>query len=337
MSPETLPQKPRIAVMGSGAVGAYYGGRLAQHGHDVHFLLRSDYAAVREKGWNIRSCDGDFFLPPDRLHVYREPTEMPPVDLVLVTLKTTGNDAFERLIRPILSETTCILTIQNGLGNEDRLAELFGRERIVGGVAFVCINRIAPGIVHHSDHGLVRIGEFASGDGRSARTELIANLFQASGIRCQVTDDLLRTRWEKLIWNIPFNGLGAVLDWTTDRLIATEKGRSLVTGLMREVIAAARADGVHLDEPAKSLQKENSARPEEAIQQIISRQIEQTRTMGAYQSSMQVDRRMGRPMEVESILGHPLQRARRAGIDTPMLASLYKLASLVAETVRADI
>ncbi len=157
-----LPAQPRIAVVGSGAVGAYYGGRLAQHGHDVHFLVRSDYEAVKKNGWTIRSCDGDFVLPPASLNVYDEPEAMPRVDLVLVTLKTTSNDAYPQLIGPLLGDNTCILTIQNGLGNEDRLAELFGAQRVLGGMAFVCINRIAPGVIHHIEHGQVRLGEFAA-------------------------------------------------------------------------------------------------------------------------------------------------------------------------------
>jgi 2-dehydropantoate 2-reductase len=329
-----LPERPRIAVVGSGAVGAYYGGRLAQHGHDVHFLVRGDFHAVKANGWTIRSCDGDFVLPPQSLHVYDRPEMMPRVDLVLVTLKTTSNEAFGQLIGPLLGEGTCILTIQNGLGNEDRLALLFGAERILGGMAFVCINRLAPGVIHHIEHGLVRLGEFTPRGTvacRSARTEAVAALFRGAGIRCQGIDDLRRGRWEKLVWNVPFNGLGAVLDWTTDRLIATERGRALVEGLMREVIAAARADGADLAAEGT----EGTA--EEGISAIISRQIEQTLTMGAYMTSMQVDRREGRPLEVESILGEPLRRAREARVETPVLYALYELAGLVGSDAKTQI
>jgi len=334
-----LPDRPRIAVVGSGAVGAYYGGRLAQHGHDVHFLVRGDFQAVKANGWTIRSCDGDFALSPGSLNVYDRPEMMPHADLVLVTLKTTSNEAFGRLIGPLLGEGTCILTIQNGLGNEDRLAQLFGAQRVLGGMAFVCINRIAPGVIHHIEHGLVRLGEFAArgaaAGGRSTRAESIAALFGDAGIRCQAIDDLRRGRWEKLVWNVPFNGLGAVLDWTTDRLIATEQGRALVQGLMREVIAAARADGADLaaeDGPAPSADPADAAQlnAEDRIAAIISRQIEHTLTMGAYMTSMQIDRREGRPLEVESILGEPLRRAREARVETPLLYALYEMASLMA-------
>src|SRR5438094_9279239 len=103
-------EKPVIAIVGTGAVGAYYGGRLAQHGHDVHFLLRGDYSAVKRNGWTVRSCHGDFALSASTVHAYDDLSKMPRADLVIVTLKTTANDQFERLIQPLLKEDTPILT-----------------------------------------------------------------------------------------------------------------------------------------------------------------------------------------------------------------------------------
>jgi len=301
--------RPKIAVVGTGAVGGYYGARLAQHGHDVHFLLRSDYETVKRRGLNVRSCHGDFRLSPDQIQVYNDPHKMPVADLVLVTLKSTANDQFQPLIGPLLKEDTAILTIQNGLGNEDRLAELFGASRILGGMAFVCINREAPGVIHHIDHGLIRLGEFKGGP--SDRANRIANLFSSSTVQCEVLEDLRFGRWSKLIWNIPFNGFGAVLDLTTDRLIDNEAGIELLTGIMREVAEAAEALGLKM--PAD----------------IIDQQIRRTRTMGAYRSSMQVDRQEGRALEVESIFGEPLRQANRAGVKTPKLEMLYRLVQLV--------
>src|SRR4051794_3204865 len=112
----------RIAILGAGAIGSYYGGRLAQHGCDVNFLLRSDYEHVRANGLTVRSIDGDFHLPAERLRVYNDPATLPPADLVIVTLKSTENHQFPRLIPPLLRDETAILTLQNGLGNEDELA-----------------------------------------------------------------------------------------------------------------------------------------------------------------------------------------------------------------------
>lgn len=301
--------QPTIAVIGAGAVGGYYGARLAQHGYPVHFLLRSDYDAVRRNGMTVQSCASDFRLPPEQVHAHNDPRRMPKVDLVLVTLKTTANDQFDPLIRPLLKEDTAILTIQNGLGNEDRLADLFGAHRILGGMAFVCINRTAPGVIHHIDHGVIRLGEFNGGP--SERATRIAEMFKSSNVPCEVLDNLKFGRWAKLVWNIPFNGLGAALDLTTDRLIDSEEGMDLLAAIMREVIATAEALGVRMPDD------------------MIDRQIRHTRTMGAYRSSMQIDRQEGRALEVESILGEPLRQARRAGVSTPKLEMLYQITKLV--------
>lgn len=311
-----LTSHPTIAIVGVGAVGGYYGAKLIQAGHDVHLLLRGDYDGVRAGGIVVRSdVESGFSLPPERLRVYRDPREMPRPDLVLIALKATGNSAFDALVRPLLTDATVVMTLQNGLGNEDQLADLFGDDRVVGGMAFVCIHRLSAGVIHHIDHGFIKIGEYARPGappvGVSRRVEQIAGIFRSSGVRCDVLDDLRRGRWEKLVWNVPFNGLGAVLDLATDRLLNAEPGMDLVRALMREVVAIAAADGVALP-------------PE-----VIERQITHTQTMGAYQSSMQVDRRAGRALEVEAILGEPLRRARSLNVATPCLEVLYRMALLI--------
>ena len=306
-----LPLNPRpvFAIVGSGAVGCYYGGRLAQHGMPIHFLLRSGYDSARARGLVVSSPDGDFTIPTERLCVYRTPEEMPRADVVLVALKTTANDMYEPLIRPLLHDQTVILTIQNGLGNEERLAELFGADRIMGGLAFVCINRMEDGSIRHLDHGQIKLAEFL-GPPRP-RTEQISQIFNASNVRCEVLDNLRYARWEKLVWNVPFNGLGAVLDKTTDVLINSKEGEALVRALMAEVIETAASQRIQFPP------------------NIADEKITHTRTMGAYQTSMQIDRHAGRPMEIESILGRPLKTAVAEGLATPCLETLYRMACLL--------
>jgi 2-dehydropantoate 2-reductase len=295
-----------IAILGAGAVGGYYGARLAHHGHAVHFLLRSDYAAVRERGLRVRSVDGDFHLRPDQLRVYSAPEAMPKVDLVLVTLKSTENHQLPRLLPPLLKDDTAILTLQNGLGNEGELARLFGAERVLGGMAFVCINRTAPGEIDHSDYGVIKLGEFkpAGGSSRSARAERIAALLQASRINAAVLDDLRAGRWDKQVWNVPFNGLGTLLDATTDVLLSTDAGVREVRALMDEVMATAAAEGVVL--PAD----------------IAEKKIAATRSMGRYRTSTQIDRQNGRPLEIDAIFARPVELARRHGVPVPRMELL---------------
>jgi len=300
-----LSRSPSFAIIGSGAVGSYYGARLVQGGQDVHFLLRSDYEAVRQNGLTIKSCAGDFDLPPDQLQLYRDARDMPQVDWVIVTLKTTNNDQFERLIHPLLKPDTAILTLQNGLGNEDRLALLFGPGRVLGGMAFTCINRQSPGLIDHSAHGLIRLGEYAGRPG--ARAAHIADLFNRCQIPCDVLDDLQYGRWEKLVWNIPFNGLSTILNQNTEQILATATGERLVRDIMAEVIASARANGVIMNDD------------------LIDLNITRTREMAGYQTSMQVDRQRGRDLEIEAIIGEPLRSGIARSVANPLIRMLYAL------------
>ena len=308
------PSFPTFAIIGSGAVGSYYGARLVQGKQEVHFLLRGDYEAVKQNGLTIKSCAGGFSLAPEPLHLYRDVHAMPKVDCVIVTLKTTSNDQFDSLIRPLLKTDTAILTLQNGLGNEEQLAALFGPERILGGMAFTCINRIGPGLIDHTSHGNIRLGEF--GGGPSRRAAELAALFARCLIPCDVLGDLRYGRWEKLVWNIPFNGLSTILDQTTDLLLATEAGEQLVRNIMAEVIASARANGVTMDDA------------------LIDANIKRTREMGAYRTSMHVDRRMGRALEIEAILGQPARAGAAKGVANPCMQMLYALAKMVQNQFR---
>jgi 2-dehydropantoate 2-reductase len=295
----------RFGVLGAGALGAYYGGRLAQHGAEVHFVVRSDYAALREQGLKVHSWRGDFHLPPESIHVHPDPTEVPKVDVLLVTLKATAIADYERLARPLVKDDTLIVCLQNGLGNEERFAEAFGGSRVAGGIAYTCINRDGPGCVRHTSHGHVRLGEF--GRPVSPRLRSVMEVMRASMIDCDAVDDLHYYRWDKLAWNIPFNGLGAALDLHCGALLASEHGIGLLRAVMADTIRAANACGV-------------TFRPD-----MIDYQIERTYETGDYHTSMQLDRQAKRPMEIEAIVGEPLRRARAAGAgDLPHLAWLYE-------------
>lgn len=300
-----LPQKPCFAIVGAGAIGCYYGGRLAQHGHDVHFLMRSDYEHVRRHGLSVKSHAGDFNLVPGQLHLYQRSADMPKADVVIVTLKTTANQHFSELIAPLLHEQSIIITLQNGLGNERQLAELFGEGRVIGGLAFVCVNRAAPGEIRHTEYGLIKIGEL--GRSISPRLSRLCEIFSSSQVPCQMLENLAQGRWEKLIWNVPFNGLGAAMGLATDRIVGCPEGIALVREIMAEVVATGRAAGVQMNDAH--------------IEQNIAR----TLSMGPYRSSMQIDAEMGREIELDAIIGKPLAVAEKHAIATPKMRMLYQL------------
>src|SRR5438552_4896046 len=191
-----LAAHPVIAVIGAGAVGGYYGAMLVRRGLDVHFLFRADYQIVREGGLKIQSYEGDFEIPPSKLKAYDDPAKMPKADVGIVALKSTANHLFKPLITPLLKDNAAIVTMQNGLGNEEDLAALFGGERVLGAMAFVCNNKLAPGVIRHSSEGWVRLGEF--GRKPLPRTHQICKMFQDSGVECKVIENLLHGRWEKI-------------------------------------------------------------------------------------------------------------------------------------------
>jgi 2-dehydropantoate 2-reductase len=311
----------KMAVVGCGAVGSYYGAMLSRAGQDVHFLLRSDYDTVRRDGVRILSPKGDFIVQPAPASA---PEQIGPCDLVLIALKTTANGEFPRLLPPLVGPHTAIVTMQNGLGNEEQLARLFPAEQVLGGLCFVCLNRIAPGVVRHLDHGLVVLGEFQRPP--LPRTQEFARMFRAAGIPCNVSDNLARAHWEKLVWNIPFNGLGVASAagydgftapnfqfpvpglpgpcLTTDRLLADARWEQLVRELMLEVIATANTLGLNVPES------------------LAEKQISRTRTMGAYKASTLLDFEQGRPLELDSLFLEPLRIAQSHDVATPRLARL---------------
>ncbi len=296
----------RIGVIGSGALGLFYGALLQKAGQDVHFLLRRDYQAIRRAGLTVTSPHGDFHL--ERVNGYQDSVQIGPVDLVLVGLKAYANSQLIELTRPLVATGTTLLTLQNGLGNEDLLAAAFGADKVVGGTAFLCCNRGQPGTVHHLDQGAIRIAEFAKG--LSARVEHLAVLFKQAGIPCEACADLNRIRWEKLVWNIPFNGLCALTGLPTGRLLACPETRQLIAEMMREVVAAANRQP--LTEPLEG-------------EGFIARLLELTTGMGDYRPSMMVDRLQGSPLELDSIYGVPLERAAARAMPMPRVAMLHAL------------
>lgn len=287
----------KIAIIGAGAVGCYYGARLAAAGNEVTFLMRGDYEVVSRQGLRVESVHGDLTLKEPR--VVRASSEMGCVDLVVVAWKTTANDSYGEVLSPLMGEGTRIVTLQNGLGNVERLQGLFGEERVLGGLCFVCINRIEPGLIRHTGGGKIAVG------GPSEPRREVVSVFQEAGIFCEEVGNLGEAQWRKLVWNVPFNGLciteGGI---DTQQLLGSEGGERRVRELMEEVLVGAEALGFEI-EPG-----------------FIDYQIEITRPMGSYRPSSMIDYVAGRPVEVGAIWEEPLRRAEEAGASLPKLRAL---------------
>lgn len=295
------------AVVGTGAVGGFYGALLHRAGFEVHFLLRSDYRHVRRRGLRIQSKHGSFRLR--HVHAHDRARHMPRCDVVLVALKATQNGALPSILPHIVKKDGLVLLLQNGLGMERGVAGIVGARRVAGALSFLCSNKQGPGHIRHLDYGALSLAEYSPTGrprGVTPRLEAVARDFRRAGIEATVLDDLVLARWKKLVWNIPFNGLSVVLNTTTDRIMACPDTRQLALDLMQEVVAAARAAGRRIP-PS-----------------FVKKMVVDTDKMPPYRTSMMIDFDRGRPMEVEAIFGNPLRAAKKAGAKVPKIEMLYQ-------------
>lgn len=314
MMSSVSPSARRYAVIGTGAIGGYYGACLQRAGFEVHYLLHRDYDTVQSQGLRIESVHGDFVLP--QVRAYPTAAAMPPVDGVIIALKTTHNDLLQTLLPPLLGPDTVVITLQNGLDIEAPIAAAAPQHLILGGLCFICANKVGPGHIRHLDYGDILMGVYdpqRQAGGESPTLAAIAADFQAAGIPTQTTPDLYLARWRKLVWNVPFNGLSVVLDATTDWMITDPDIVALAAALMGEVVTAAAACGEQATPGGgRSLPAD-----------LVTQMLDHTRTMKPYRTSMKIDYDEGRPLEVEAILGNPLRAAQAAGVAVPRLEMLY--------------
>lgn len=303
-----IPDAPSYAVIGTGAVGAYYGGCLQRLGREVHYHSYRDADHIKRHGLRIDSANGDFKLPD--AHVYADVNDMPRCDVVMLALKTTNNHHLPDLLPPVVKQDGVVLVLQNGLGIEPRVAGIVGDDRVMGGLCFICSHKIGPGHIHHTDYGRVEFADHTA-DGSPAgitpRVQKISRDFEQAGNPVVVNEDLVLARWKKLIWNVPFNGLCVVLDTDTATIMADAELRARAHGLMLEVQTAARL-----------------CADREIEDSFIEMMLDWTETMEPYFPSMKIDYDAERPMEVEAIFGAPLRAAQQAGCDVPGLAAVYE-------------
>jgi 2-dehydropantoate 2-reductase len=233
------------------------------------------------------------------------------VDLVIIAVKATANPDLERLLPPLIGEDTVLLTLQNGLGNERFLSERWGAERVMGALCFVCINRTAPGVIRHIDHGSISIGEFMRPV--SARVRAVAEAFNAVDVQANAVDDLEGERWRKLLWNIPFNGFSVAANANVAEVLGDAGLRGEARALMDELLDAAHRLGHEIPDS------------------FADWQIERSDSMGAYKPSSMIDFELGRPVEVEAIWGEPMRQGIAAGAKMPRLALLHSIIRHVTE------
>ena len=314
----------RYAVVGAGAVGGFYGIRLAHAGASVQFLVRGAADDVREHGLDLTSPEGDLHL--DDVDVATEWAQLGACDVLIVAVKATDNAVvLARLaehVDRILEPRGAVLLIQNGIGAEPAFAAAAPGREVLGGLAFLCAQRTGPNSVAHLDYGALTIAAHAPDEVPAGVTPLMKQIvadLTAARTAAVLDDDLVLARWRKLLWNIPFNPLSVILDATTDELVADPHTVALIRVLMEEVRAAAAAEGRML--------------PEGIVDDLLAA----TARMAPYATSMKLDAESGRPMEVDVMLAEPLRRAASSGVAMPAVSVLHQqLAFLDARAARVS-
>lgn len=299
----------RYGIIGTGAIGGYYGGRLAEAGKDAHFLFNSDYQYVKEHGLKIDSIKGNFTLPT--INAYNNTKDMPKCDVVLVCLKTTNNHLLKKLLPPILHDETIIILIQNGLGIEEDVQAMFPNNKIAGGLGFICSRKNKEGYIEHMDEGKLNIGSYSPTIDTLKMLDIAADLEEAK-VDTEVVD-LNQARWTKLLWNIPFNGLSVVMNATTDELVKNKHTKLLIYDIMQEIILAANYCGAKL------------------MPNIADRIIADTENMIPYSPSMKLDFEYRRALEILYIYTKPITTAVLAGVEMPRVAMLEKQLRYIEE------
>jgi 2-dehydropantoate 2-reductase len=295
------------AIIGTGAIGGFYGACLQRAGYEVHFLLNRDFNHVSQHGLIIESPDGDFTLPS--VLAYNSPQEMPLCDVVIVALKTTNNYLLPQILPQVLRDDGVVLVLQNGWGMEEEIAQTVASDRLIGGICFTFNYKVKAGHLRHLDYGLITLADYApnyAATGISPKLCQLAADFSSAGVMIQLHEDLFLARWQKLICNIPFNGLSVVLNSTIKELITDVYVRTTIEELMAEIVVAAAAYNRHIPEL------------------FIQKRLKQTATMKDYQTSMKLDFEQGRSLEVEAIFGNPLRKAWQAGVQMPQVSMLYR-------------
>ncbi len=297
----------RVLILGAGSVGVYFGGRLAQGGAEVAVVARSDYEAVsRQGGYSISSIAGDFFFAPAQLLRSAAEYQGAPDYVILTSKVLPGIDRAAWLKEAVRSPKTAIVLIQNGIDIEAEIAAAFPENPLLSTIAYIGVSRPEPGKILHQGSGMLKMGLYPAGTG--AEAERLAQGFASGGVTCELFDNIVRVRWQKLLWNLPFNPVSVLAGGAdTRQMTQCDELEALCRALMEETAELAAACG-------------ECFTPEE-----LEATMEYTRNFPPYKTSMLQDYEAGRPLEVEAILGNALRLAEKQRLSLPRIGCCYAL------------
>lgn len=298
---------PSVAIIGTGALGGYYGGRLLQSGLDVNFLCHSDGPVIRERGLIVESVGHSIIHHPAK--AYDKADDMPQCDVVIVSLKTTSNHLLPELLPPVVKPDGVVVVLQNGFNVEREAAAAVPGVLVLGGLCFLCANKPEPGRILHLDYGHIVFGwheETGSKESAARWLQVVSECFNHAHIKTSIAPDLQLARWRKLVWNIPYNGMSVIHNTTTDVLMADPELRKEIDVLMHEVQSLAAACGSVIED------------------EFIQKMLENTIKMRPYKTSMLLDYEAGKPLEIATMYEQPLLTGEAAGASAPHIRALFE-------------
>ncbi|QPD04286.1 MAG: hypothetical protein Nkreftii_002060 [Candidatus Nitrospira kreftii] len=299
----------QILVVGAGSVGGFFGAHLAKNNPDVSFLLRPPTRdAVTLNGLTVRSAGGSFTVRP---RVASDAQDLPRPDLIVLGVKAYDLDEVMDQIGPVVSRETVILTLQNGIDTEDRLIARFKRDCVVGGVAYIYSRIVEPGVIDHYKKGAVAIGELMGYE--SERLLKIKEIFTASGIPCQLSKDIRRSKWEKMCWNCVFNPVTVLINDS----VAKALDHPEMLGVIRQIVGEVTAISATLKVPLPLDMPERVVKATQEIRDI--------------HTSMYDDWKAGRPTEIAYLNGYIVEKGRELGIPTPVNEALTAMIKAMTE------
>ncbi len=293
----------KVLIVGAGAVGGYFGALLCRSGGDITFLVRpGTYSAIVKNGLQIKSVTGDFTVHPKMV---QSVSEIDVADLIILAVKAYDLLPALEAVAPLVEGGATLMTLQNGVDSEARVRAYFKRDCMIAGVAYITARLAEPGIVEHHRRGVISLGEL-SGE-KSERAAEIHRLLSAAGIRCNLTGQIMRAKWEKLCWNATFNPLSVILDHPISLILDSRPLLDIVRQGISEIIAVASAEGIRLDE------------------KIIEETVTVSDQFKEYHTSMYEDFKSGRPTEIEHLNGDLIRRGEKWGVPVPTHRCLYGL------------
>ncbi|MCS6288703.1 MAG: 2-dehydropantoate 2-reductase [Nitrospira sp.] len=299
----------QVMVVGAGSVGGFFGAHLAKNNPNVSFLLRPrTLEAVKRHGLMIKSGKGDFTVHPPAAS---DPRDLARPDLIILAVKTYDLDEVMAQLEPVITERTVLLTLQNGIDTEDRIIARVHRDSVVGGVAFIYSKIVAPGVIEHYKRGGVAIGELMGH--KSERVLQIAEIFKQAGISCQLSDDIRKSKWEKMCWNCVFNPLTVLID---DK-VAKALDHPEMAGVIRQIVGEVMAVSAAVKVPLAS--------------DMAEKVVKWTQELRDIHTSMYDDWKAKRPTEIDYLNGYIVRMGRELGIPTPVNEALTAMVKAITE------